>query len=264
MGVYNAQNEPAFYDSIHSILTQTVKEFEFIICDDGSTDDTYNMLATIASTDKRILLIKNERNSGLAAALNQCILLASSDILIRQDIDDWSQNNRFELLLSAFQKKPTLAFIGSHCKLYRHNGIFGEMRYPEFPKNEDFLFGVPFTHGAVAMKRSAVLAVGGYQVSKSTRRTEDYELFMRFYANGFLGGNLQQSIYHYKEDASSKRKHLYRYRVDEALVRAKGFYSLGLLPKGIPYIIKPLIVGLIPQKLLSKLKDKYDNRRENY
>lgn len=261
MGVYNAQSEMNFHHSINSILAQTLTDFEFIICDDGSTDESYNMLKRIENADKRIVLLKNDKNCGLAKSLNKCIAKAKSDILIRQDIDDLSQNNRIELLVYELEANPELAFIGSNCKLINQGGIWGEMRYPQFPKSKDFLFGLPFLHGAVAMRKSAVMAVGGYNTKKFAHRTEDYELFMRLYKNGFYGKNIQKPLYHYKEDEKAAKRRKYRFRINEAIVRARGFYGLGLFPVGILFVIKPLIVGLIPKMLLEKLKDKYYNRR---
>lgn len=259
MGVYNAEQEASFYKSIHSITSQTYKDFEFIICDDGSSDNTYQMLADIAKTDNRIKLLRNKQNHGLAFSLNRCIKISNGDILVRQDIDDYSGPDRIEILLAAFEKNPQFALIGSNIALYENDKIIGERCYPQFPQKEDFLFSVPFMHGAVAMKKADIIGVGGYKAAKATRRTEDYDLFMRLYAKGHLGCNLPQRLYYYK--VNSMKKHLYRYRIDEAVVRYHGFYSLRLFPKGIPYVVKPLVVGLIPQRILNRLKNSFFKRR---
>ena len=72
--------------------------------------------------------------------------------------------------------------------------------------------------------------------------------------------NIPEFLYYFCEDKKTLRRRKYRYRIDEAKVRYKGFKKLGLLPKGIPYVIKPLIVGLIPSRLLIRLKNKYLKR----
>jgi hypothetical protein len=96
--------------------------------------------------------------------------------------------------------------------------------------------------------------IGGYRISCETRRMEDYDMFMRLYYNNYLGYNMQKYLYYYREDNLSFNKRKYRYRIDEAIVRYKGFKSLHLLPRGYFYIIKPLIVGIIPLRILRKLK----------
>ena len=103
-------------------------------------------------------------------------------------------------------------------------------------------------------RRESLEKVQGYREGRVTRRTEDYDLFMRLYAVGIVGYNIQQPLLRYtvNVDAMAK-KSLYRYRIDEARVRYKGFKMLGLLPKGLPYVIRPLIVGLIPKKIIWKM-----------
>ena len=93
-------------------------------------------------------------------------------------------------------------------------------------------------------------------------RTEDLELFMRLYAKGEMGYTIQEELYAYREDLAAQQRRRYRYRIEEAAVRLEGFARLGLLPKGLLYAAKPLAVGLIPQKLLQRMKDQYYGRRE--
>ena len=66
MGVYNCKNIDALYRSVQSIINQTYKDWEFIICDDGSTDNTLNILKNVADLDKRIKIVGYEENKGLA------------------------------------------------------------------------------------------------------------------------------------------------------------------------------------------------------
>ena len=71
MSVYNCEN--TVKKSVDSIIAQTYKDWEFIICDDGSVDDTYKLLQEIAKKEPRIVLIKNDRNRGLSYSLNHCL-----------------------------------------------------------------------------------------------------------------------------------------------------------------------------------------------
>ena len=82
------------------------------------------------------------------------------------------------------------------------------------------------------IRRECLEKVNGYRVEKKTRRAEDYDLYMRLYAAGYRGYNIQERLLRYFVNPEvMKRKRKYRYRVDEALVRYEGFKALGLLPK---------------------------------
>ena len=77
--------------SIGSIQRQTLKDWEFIICDDGSTDGTFQCLKEYQEKDDRIVLLHNDKSMGLAFSLNRCIEVSRSNILARQDADDSSE-----------------------------------------------------------------------------------------------------------------------------------------------------------------------------
>ena len=86
-GAYNI-NEKYAKKAIDSILAQTFSDFEYIICDDGSDNDTWDILTVIANSDNRIKLIRNDRNMGLAYTLNHCLEYASGEYVARMDMDD--------------------------------------------------------------------------------------------------------------------------------------------------------------------------------
>lgn len=257
MGVYNIDNEALLRKSVMSVLNQTFANFEFIICDDGSQNNTFLWLQSISQVDKRIVLLKNESNKGLAYTLNKCLTHAKGEFIARQDADDLSQQDRFIKQVEFLLNNPDISFVASNCNLYDERGVWGARVFPYKPEPKDFLFKVPFQHGALMFRRNCLAEVGGYHVSKRTRRTEDYDLLMRLYANKFRGANLQEYLYDFLENKAAMKRRKYKYRIDEAITRYKGFKLLGLMPKGIPYVIKPLIVGLIPMRLLNMLKMRY-------
>lgn len=250
---FNMEKVFSFRDSISSILTQTFYDFELIACDDGSTDRTFDILTEYARADGRIKLLKNSANLGLAASLNRCIEYSSGEYIARHDFDDLSHPQRLCRQVEYLDKNPSVDILGTGVFLFDKNGVYSKRSFPKEVRGEDFLFSSPFMHGSVMMRRNALLAVGGYRVSRLTRRTEDYELFMRL-CRISRGENLRERLYFYLEDEDTKKRRRYRYRIDEAIIRARGFYSLGLLPRGILYVVKPLIVGLIPGGILNLLK----------
>ncbi len=260
-GAYNIASEPVAEKSIESLLAQSFRDFEIIICNDGSTDATDELLRRYAKQDSRIRIIKNEKNQGLAYSLNRCLSLANGSYIARHDFDDISLNTRFEKQIYYLEEHGDIDILGVAVALFDENGIFDEEYFPALVRAEDFLYTSPYKHGTVIFKKDSLISAGGYRVAPETVRTEDYELFMRMCAMGYKGANLMEILYLFKEDTAAKSRRKYKYRIDEAWVRARGFFSLGLIPRGIPYIIKPLIVGLMPRALVAHVQKK---RREKW
>jgi len=258
-GAFNIGNCYSFDKSIKSILEQSFTDFEFIICDDGSTDNTYELLKAFSETNERIKLLRNEENLGLAATLNKCIEAAAGEYIARHDCDDYSAPDRLEKQLRYMEEHPDVAVLGTFAYLFDETGVWGEMRFPTEITKKDFLFRSPYGHCSVVFRKKDLLEAGCYRVAKETRRTEDYDLFMRMFTFS-KGANLPEFLCYFCEDKSALQRRKYRYRIDEAKVRYRGFKQLGLLPRGIFYVIKPLIVGLIPARLLGFLKNKFLKR----
>lgn len=259
MGVYNCKSYEALAVSVKSIINQTYKDWEFIICDDGSSNDTFSMLRKVATLDRRIKVIGYKQNRGLSGALNYCLEFAKGEFIARQDDDnDVSTPDRFEKQISFLETHPEFEFVGSNCTVFDDNGPVGVWKTPEVVKIEDFLWNSPFVHSALLCRRRALEIVGGYRVSKETRRCEDYDLFMRMYAVGMQGFNIQENFYHYKvyTTTNAVKYRPMKYRIDEAIVRYKGFKAMGILWRGIPYILKPIIIGFIPQYIFKRIKEK--------
>jgi glycosyltransferase EpsE len=152
--------------------------------------------------------------------------------------------------------------LGTAAFLFDEKGVFGSVAFPKKVMDKDFLFSCPYLHGSVIFRRDILMQVGGYKVSRRTKRTEDYELFMRL-QRVTRGENLTEPLYYFLENGATVKRRKYRYRIDEAAVRYSGFKRLGLLPRGLPYVAKPLLVGLIPSRLLKILKRKRRERRKN-
>lgn len=107
-----------------------------------------------------------------------------------------------------------------------------------------------FIHPTILVRAEVMQKLGGYSTETCALRTEDYELFMRLYAAGERGYNLQEFLFQYREDAFAYAKRKYRYRINEAWVRYKGFEKLGIRKGHWRFIIKPLIAGLFPANLM--------------
>lgn len=255
MGVYNA-DQKLLTQAVNSILSQTYRNLEFIICNDASTNGTSEWLAELAMQDSRIHILENEDNQHLAGTLNRCISVARGKFLARQDDDDISDPERLEKQIAFLTEHPEVDFVGCNCSLYNtHEGIFGERIMPSMPDKQDFLFNSPFIHGSIMFRSSCLNPDMCYSVSKWTSRTEDYEMLMRMYSQGKQGANLQENLYCYHY--GRKQRHIaMHYRVDEMVLRYYGFRSMGLLPQGIPYVVKPIVLGVMPEGVVCSLRNR--------
>jgi len=253
MGIYNC--EKTLKESIDSLLNQSYKSFEIILCDDGSKDTTLQIAKDyVKKYPQKIRLIQNETNNGLAYSLNRCIDISKGEYIARMDADDVSYKNRLEKQISYLESHPECALVGSQVFLFNDNGIWGVRKAKSDPLKKDFLFGSQFVHPTIIIKKTILNQIGNYTVSKATLRAEDYDLFMRVYAAGFRGHNLQDVLLNYREDNATFKRRAYNYRLDEAKVRYNGFKKMKLMPLGLLYVLKPLIVGLIPQAVLTLLR----------
>ncbi|WP_317311066.1 glycosyltransferase family 2 protein [Clostridium thermobutyricum] len=254
MGVFNVGNGTKVEIAIRSILSQSFGDFEFIICDDGSEDNTYKIIEKIAEEDRRIKLIKNDNNQGLAQTLNNCLKISKGEYIARMDDDDFSYKDRFKKQVEVLDKNKNIDIVASSLDIYDGKKITHKQNIRvEYPEKEDFAWGTCFFHPSTMIRRKKLEEVNGYRVAKETRRAEDYDLFMRMYAMGCKGYNFKESLLRYYVNPEAMKKRKYIYRIDEAVVRYKGFKLLNLSRTKNIYILKPLIVGLIPKKLIFKI-----------
>lgn len=254
MGSYNPKKE-YLQRAVCSIICQTFYDWELIIYDDGSEDEQRNIIDEIAAMDRRILVIHGDYNRGLAYGLNRCLEIAKGNYIARMDDDDISKENRLEKQYDFLQSHPEFQWVSSNCYMFDDNSVWGIDRYPEEPGNEDFLAHSAYVHPATMFRKTILNETSGYQVSSDTMRCEDYELFMRLHAAGYRGYNFQDPLFYYREDENGVQKRKYRYRYREMLVRQRCFRELKILRlTTFPYVVKPLIVGMIPIKLLRKIR----------
>ncbi|WP_049962461.1 glycosyltransferase family 2 protein [Oribacterium sp. FC2011] len=228
MGVYNCKRPDLLDKSIRSIIGQTYTDWEFIICNDGSTDGkTLELLKSYEALDERIKVLSYDQNHGLAYALNVCLREAGGKYIARQD--DESKLVRLQRLVEFADSHPEYAIVGSIADVTDDGGVWGKYPLEETPTKKSFYWNSPFAHPTVLMRREALEAVGGYRISKETNRHEDYDLFMRMYAAGYKGYNIQEKLYEYRIVNGNKKYRPMKNRVNEAAVRFKGFKSLGIL-----------------------------------
>ncbi len=255
MGVYNQLDYLALISAVKSILNQTFTDFEFIIWDDGSNEETKGYLEHLPEIDNRIILVGGKENKGLAFSLNECIKMARGKYIARMDADDISYPRRLEKEVEFLQSHKEYSWVGCNAELFDENGIWGVRKMPEAPTREDYLKYSPYIHPSVMYRASIFDKNEGYQVSEDTLRCEDYEIFMRLRANGFKGANLQEVLFEYRESDDSYKKRCFICRIREAKCRYKNFKALGILfPTGWIYVFRPIVGFFVPNHLIAYLK----------
>jgi len=246
-------------EAVSSIIDQSFQSWEMILYDDGSGREYSRLLEDTAGMDLRIQLIRNPENRRLSGALNEALKLARGRYIARMDGDDLSQPERFRKQYDYLESHRETDWVGCNTYLMDNDGIWGSRNVPERPQPKDFLPYSPYIHPAVMFRKEVLEQAGGYRLS---RRGEDYELFMRLTAAGCEGCNIQETLYIYREDKDSYSRRSYTTMVEEMKIRREGFRRLGILNLGTwIYVIKPLIVGLLPCGLQHKLKRR---RGKNY
>jgi glycosyltransferase involved in cell wall biosynthesis len=168
--------------AIESILNQTVSDFELIIIDDGSTDDTLDIIRKYADQDSRIVLIQNA-HGGAAAARNSGLKAAQYPWIALLDSDDIALPNRFERQLEAIKSNPEVVIWGSFVSHINSKGEIlsihkvGPITETDFQRMIECGQVPQVINPTVIMKKEIVEKAGGYNTAFPP--AEDTELFDR-------------------------------------------------------------------------------------
>lgn len=240
--------------SVRSIQEQTYRNFELLICDDGSTEEAKALLERWSGEDARIRLIRDPACLTLAKKLNLCLKEAQGRYIARMDDDDFSHADRLERQVRFLEENEEISFVGCNVACVQEGQYRGDWRYPARPKIEDFYFLQPYIHPALMFRREALEAVRGYSEEPYCALCEDYDLLLRMYREGCVGANIQEPLLDYTVWVGANRK--MRDRVNETRTRYRRFKDLGKLPGAWPYVIKPVMVGLLPGALRERVRKK--------
>ncbi len=178
MANYNTDHE-LLLKAINSILTQSFRDFELIIVDDASTDDSLTILKNIQNENKNVRVLINKNNSGLAYSLNKAIRAANGEYIARMDTDDISLPNRFEVQVNYLDKNRDIDICGSFAK------VFGEYDYysfnPFFSADDckcHLLCSACLIHPTVMMRKKFIVDNQLFYNEKY-RCSQDFELWAR-------------------------------------------------------------------------------------
>lgn len=225
MPVYNAGHYVR--GAVESILRQTFSDFEFFILDDGSTDDTPEIVNRIS--DERITVVRG-RHEGIVGALNHGLQLASAPFVARADADDVSKANRFAMQYEFLVSHPDVGVVSSSYDEIDDRGKYLRTRWMPVEDQGIRNFFPVFSglvHPAACYRRNLVLSLGGY--SAQAELNEDYELWLRLmpltkFAN--ISAPLICKRYHTE---SSTRKHMLKANAKRLEIARR--YLTGGLPE---------------------------------
>jgi len=254
MPAYNA--EKYIKEAIESILNQTFKDFEFIIVDDASTDNTRKIIGTYAKKDGRIKVLYNEKNLGIVHSYNKAIKIAKGKYIAILENDDIAAPTRLEKQFVFMEANPKVGVCGTNIVLINEKGKeIGRRIRPELDKEcrRAFFLYCPIFH-TTAMIRKECFEKLGYYDDKFIY-AQDLEIFMRF-SIGYKLHNLQEFLGYYRLHAANASFKRWARAIKSAqmarLTAVREYhYSFPLL--GYPAILFTCFFHIMPSKLAYKV-----------
>jgi len=199
MPAYNAKKYIA--QAIESILNQTFKDFEFIIVDDASTDNTWSIIQEYAKKDKRIVTLKNKINLKICKTLNRGIDIAQGTYIVRMDADDWSFPARIQEQYDYMKLHKKIVISGCSMIICDSNlNPYAIRNYPteDCELRKAILRYSPFSHPTIIFNTKIAKKVGGYHKLYS----EDIEFYLNLGRFGDFG-NIKDALIKYREVPTS-------------------------------------------------------------
>lgn len=255
MSVYNCAD--TLIEAVESIFAQTYTHWEFLICDDASTDRTLHVLRQLAHQDARIKIITNTTNMRLAYSLNRCLDVASGELIARMDGDDISAPERLSRQVAYLVEHPKVDLVGSAMLRFDSEGE-AEIIHPAAPEPDKWTMArsrkAPFFHATIMARRVVFDRVDNYTVAWRTQRGQDADLWFKFFAAGFVGRNLPEPLYKVREDAAAIRRRTAKVRLMGFLTIVNGSRSLGYGPSAYARAAANLMKVFVPYAVIDRYR----------
>ena len=214
MSIYN--NSTTLQDSIDSILDQSFTDFEFLIIDDGSTDNTQKILDQYRS-NKKVRLFKNQKNIGLTKSLNILIDKAKGEYIARHDADDISLKTRLEQQLN-FMKKYNLQISTSRAVKSNNKKLIPGISY-YIPNKLVMKYKNPFIHGTLLIDTEILKR---FRYDEEYYFSQDYELFTRLIKD-YKIMTINKGLYILNVENNISNK--YKYEQNQDFLKAKNKFK---------------------------------------
>lgn len=215
MPVYNAA--PYLKQSIESILDQTFADFQFIIIDDGSTDGSWEILESYAQEDERIILLRNQKNSGICLSLNTAIAKGRWTYIVRMDADDISYPDRIHRQVAFMEQHTDVGVCGCDMRCIDEKGnVLFAKRYPSIDKDirEKLFFFNPISHSWAIIRRDVFDKTPWYDDTYIL--AEDLELRFAIWTHAHFA-NIPQTLLDYRIYANNSTYSKFRKMITQAI-----------------------------------------------
>ena len=183
--------------SIESILNQSYKNLEFLICDDGSIDNSLQICNKYSNLDSRVKIITNNKSIGLTKSLNKLIDISTGSIVARQDADDFSDLNRISKQIALYKKGneiiTTRAYVIGENKLKPRFSYLAPKKIMIRKKNN-------FVHGTLFIKKKILLDIGCYD--ENFYYAQDYKLFSDLLRQGYKIKTISKPLYYVRNEGN--------------------------------------------------------------
>lgn len=237
-------------DSIESILSQSFKDFEFIIIDDGSTDGSDSLLEKYAQRDRRIRIVKNEKNMGIVFSLNRGIKECCGDYIARMDSDDIAINNRLEKQVAAMEADSDISVLGGALSYIDSRGRdLDIIRYCK--TSGSILSRTPLLHPTVMIRKETLVQNKIYYQEKY-HFAEDYFLWLQISRIGKISA-INDVVVKYRLSAKATRiRHLKGVLWATFKAKKDAIILLDIKPtlKDIAIIIIEIILLMLPSSIV--------------
>jgi len=190
MPVYNG--EIYINEAIESILNQTYQDFELLIINDCSTDNSFKIIKSFSSS--KINLIQNNRNLGQSATMNIGLKLSKGKYIARLDQDDIADYNRLETQINYFTNNECSVLGTWAYSIDNNSKITGLIQHPTTSNSihDAMAIDCALTHSSVMMKKKDILSIGGY--SENFKIAMDWDLWIRALKSGFILRNIPEYL----------------------------------------------------------------------
>lgn len=245
MGIYNCAS--TLGEALDSLLNQTYQDFEVIMCDDGSKDDTYAVAQKyVTAHPDKLVLLQNEKNMGLNYTLNKCLYEAKGEYIARMDGDDVCDPTRFQKEVDFLDSHPEFALVSTEMVMFDEKGDWGKTTVIERPQVNDFCTHTPFfCHAAAMIRKDVFLEVEGYTVDRRLLRVEDCHLWFKIYSKGHRGANIPEPLYKMRDDRNATNRRSFKARLNGCYVMYVGFKMVKMPWYKYIYVVRNVVVEFI-------------------
>lgn len=229
-------------EALESVRTQSFEDWEAVVVDDGSTDETPELLAAWARRDRRFRVVRNEAPRGIVTSLNRALGLARAPLLARMDADDVSLPGRFARQVERIGQGDVAA-VGCRVRYFPEEQVRdGARRYQEWlnslvtpeEHDRDVFVECPLAHPSMLLRRDAVEEAGAYQ---ETGWAEDYDLCLRLWQAGHQLAKVPEVLFLWREGPGRTSRTDSRY-AEVTFPRCKAHYlARTILAGGRPFVV---------------------------